>query len=404
MELEKIHPNTIYRNMNLLRKLTDYEEKDKITLLLDEYNKKVEKDYFLTQRNIRIGRLNTNPEKTRANPFTYHLQSPKKTIHQNQRRQVFLGDTSLNSYNNNLNLYKRSTTLSSRKMNRIMQNPDSSNNSKKNIIDNNDLKRLYNDIRNRINNYKNKKKLKKKFYIEIPLNIRNCLYKQEKLFKKIKKEKNNKKLNEENIKLRTKNLDINDFLINKSSSYNKKNLEIQILDKNMTKENKYRNNLWNITLRNYAQNGKYEKLGYLNIGNNYEPRYTFFNMNHNLVYFNKPSSLKAESVKNNKNNKDIFFRMDDNLYSLKTKQNLNYLNNIQNLEVNGQNLLNFEESRERKIKGNKIMHKNEYLEYLLNKKINKGKGPDELYEEKIYAENYNGLDFMKNINLNSKNN
>ena len=325
-------------------------------------------------------------------------------MHQNQRRQVFLGDTSLNSYNNNLNLYKRSTTLSSRKMNRIMQNPDSSNNSKKNIIDNNDLKRLYNDIRNRINNYRTKKKLKKKFYIEIPLNIRNCLYKQEKLFKKIKKEKNNKKLNEENIKLRTKNLDINDFLINKSSSYNKKNLEIQILDKNMTKENKYRNNLWNITLRNYAQNGKYEKLGYLNIGNNYEPRYTFFNMNHNLVYFNKPSSLKAESVKNNKNNKDIFFRMDDNLYNLKTKQNLNYLNNIQNLEVNGQNLLNFEESRERKIKGNKIMHKNEYLEYLLNKKINKGKGPDELYEEKIYAENYNGLDFMKNINLNSKNN
>ena len=187
MELEKIHPNTIYRNMNLLRKLTDYEEKDKITLLLDEYNKKVEKDYFLTQRNIRIGRLNTNPEKTRANPFTYHLQSPKKTMHQNQRRQVFLGDTSLNSYNNNLNLYKRSTTLSSRKMNRIMQNPDSSNHSKKNIIDNNDLKRLYNDIRNRINNYRTKKKLKKKFYIEIPLNIRNCLYKQEKLFKKIKK-------------------------------------------------------------------------------------------------------------------------------------------------------------------------------------------------------------------------
>ena len=162
MELEKIHPNTIYRNMNLLRKLTDYEEKDKITLLLDEYNKKVEKDYFLTQRNIRIGRLNTNPEKTRANPFTYNLQSPKKTMHQNQRRQVFLGDTSLNSYNNNLNLYKRSTTLSSRKMNRIMQNPDSSNNSKKNIIDNNDLKRLYNDIRNRINNYKNKKKIEKK--------------------------------------------------------------------------------------------------------------------------------------------------------------------------------------------------------------------------------------------------
>ena len=404
MELEKIHPNTIYKNMNLIRKLSDYKEKDKIALLLDEFNKKQEKDYFLTQRNIRIGKINTNPDKTRANPFTYHLQSPKKTNHQTQRRQVFLGDNSYNSYSNTLNIYKRSGTLSSRKMNRIMQNPDSSHNSKKNIIDNNDLKKIYSDIRNRINDFKTKKKIKKKFYIEMPSNIRNCLYKQEKLFKKIKKEKNNRKINEENIKIRTKNLDINDLLINKSSSYNKKNLEIQILDKNMTKENKYRNNLWNITLRNNSQNGKYEKLGYLNVGNRYEPRYTFFNMNYNLIYFNKPSSLNTECSKNNKNNKDICLRMDDNLYNLKTKQNLNYLNNIQNLEINGENLLDFEETREKKIKGNKIMHKNEYLEYLLNKKINKGKGPDELYEEKIYAENYNGLDFMKNINLNYKNN
>ena len=401
--LEKVHPNVIYRNMNLIRKLTDYEEKDKITLLLDEYNKKQEKDYFLTQRNIRIGKINTNPERTRENPFTYY-QSPKKTIHQNQRRQMYLGDNSYNSYTNAINLFKRSTTLSSRKMNRIMQNPDSSHHSKKNIIDNTDLKKIYNDIRNRIKDFKTKKKYKKKFYIEMPLNIRNCLYKQEKLFNKIKKDNNNKKINEENIKMRTKTLDIKDLLINKSSSYNKKNLEIQILDKNMTKENKYRNNLWNITLRNYSQNGKYEKLGYLNIGNRYEPRYTFFNMNHNLVYFNKPSSLKTESVKNNKNNKDILLLMDDNLYSLKTKQNLNYLNNIQNLEINGKNLLDFEEAREKKIKGNKIMHKNEYIEYLLNKKINKGRGPDELYEEKIFAENYNGIDFMKNINLNSKNN
>ena len=403
MELLKIHPNTMYKNMNLIRKLSDYKEKDKITLLLNEFNKKQENDYFLTQRNIRIGKINTDPEKIKDNPFTYHIQSPKKINHQSQRRQVVLGDNSYGSYSNTINLYKRSTSLSSRKINRMAQNPDSSNNSKKNIIDNTDLKRLYNDIRHRINNFKMKKKFKKRFYTEMPFNIRKSLCKQEKLFRKIKREKKNKKINEEKIKIKTKNLDIKDLLINKSSNYNKKNLEIDILDKNMTKENKYKNNLWNITLRNNSKNGKYEKLGYLNIGNKYEPRYTFFNMNHNLVYFNKPSPFQTECAKNNKNPKDICLCIDDNLYNLKTRQNLNFLNNIQNLEINGKNLLDFEEAREKKIKGNKIMHKNEYLEYLFNKKINKGKGPDELYEEKIYAKNYNGLDFMKNINLNSKN-
>jgi hypothetical protein len=34
--LEKIHPDTMYRNINLIRKLSDYEGKDKITILLDE--------------------------------------------------------------------------------------------------------------------------------------------------------------------------------------------------------------------------------------------------------------------------------------------------------------------------------------------------------------------------------
>lgn len=59
-------------------------------------------------------------------------------------------------------------------------------------------------------------------------------------------------------------------------------------------------------------------------------------------------------------------------------------------------------NQEKKIKGNKILHKNEYLEYLYNKKLNKAKTFEPLYEEKIFAKNYNKLDFMKNSNLNSK--
>jgi hypothetical protein len=396
----KTIPNHLYKNISLIKKLEDYADKDKVEFLLSEYNKKQEKEYFLTQKNIKLGKIYTDTKKT-SNPLTF-LSSPKKSPHQSQRRQNFLSENSIGSYSNAMNLYKRSGSLSSRKLNRLITNIETSNALKKNVIDNIELKRHFNDIRHRINDIRYQKRYRKKIFIEIPINIRNSLYKQEKIFKKIKKEKNNLKINEKNIKQRTKIVDSNDLLINKSSNYNLKNLEISILDKNLNNENKYNNNLWNISLRNKKQNGKYENLGYLNVGNKYEPRYTFFNMNRNIEYFSLPEKSKTENIKNNLNKKNISINIDDNLYKLKTRQNLHFLKNLKYLEINGENLLDFEESREKKIKGNKIMHKNEYLEYLYNKKLNKAKTFEPLYEDKIFAKNYNKLDFMKNSNLNSK--
>ena len=396
----KTIPNHLYKNISLIKKLEDYADKDKVEFLLSEYNKKQEKEYFLTQKNIKLGKIYTDTKKT-SNPLTY-LSSPKKSPHQSQRRQNFLSENSYGSYSNAMNLYKRSGSLSSRKLNRLITNIETSNALKKNVIDNIELKRHFNDIRHRINDIRYQKRYRKKIFVEIPINIRNSLYKQEKIFKKIKKEKNNLKINEKNIKQRTKIVDSNDLLINKSSNYNLKNLEISILDKNLNNENKYNNNLWNISLRNKKQNGKYENLGYLNVGNKYEPRYTFFNMNRNIEYFSLPEKSKTENIKNNLNKKNISINIDDNLYKLKTRQNLHFLKNLKYLKINGENLLDFEESREKKIKGNKILHKNEYLEYLYNKKLNKAKTFEPLYEEKIFAKNYNKLDFMKNSNLNSK--
>lgn len=396
----KTIPNHLYKNISLIKKLEDYADKEKVEFLLSEYNKKQEKEYFLTQKNIKLGKIYTDTKKT-SNPLTY-LSSPKKSPHQSQRRQNFLSENSYGSYSNAMNLYKRSGSLSSRKLNRLITNIETSNALKKNVIDNIELKRHFNDIRHRINDIRYQKRYRKKIFVEIPINIRNSLYKQEKIFKKIKKEKNNLKINEKNIKQRTKIVDSNDLLINKSSNYNLKNLEISILDKNLNNENKYNNNLWNISLRNKKQNGKYENLGYLNVGNKYEPRYTFFNMNRNIEYFSLPEKSKTENIKNNLNKKNISINIDDNLYKLKTRQNLHFLKNLKYLRINGENLLDFEESREKKIKGNKILHKNEYLEYLYNKKLNKAKTFEPLYEEKIFAKNYNKLDFMKNSNLNSK--
>ena len=396
----KTIPNHLYKNISLIKKLEDYADKDKVEFLLSEYNKKQEKEYFLTQKNIKLGKIYTDTKKT-SNPLTY-LSSPKKSPHQSQRRQNFLSENSYGSYSNAMNLYKRSGSLSSRKLNRLITNIETSNALKKNVIDNIELKRHFNDIRHRINDIRYQKRYRKKIFVEIPINIRNSLYKQEKIFKKMKKEKNNLKINEKNIKQRTKIVDSNDLLINKSSNYNLKNLEISILDKNLNNENKYNNNLWNISLRNKKQNGKYENLGYLNVGNKYEPRYTFFNMNRNIEYFSLPEKSKTENIKNNLNKKNISINIDDNLYKLKTRQNLHFLKNLKYLEIKGENLLDFEESREKKIKGNKILHKNDYLEYLYNKKLNKAKTFEPLYEDKIFAKNYNKLDFMKNSNLNSK--
>ena len=392
--------NFFYKNLNIIRKLKDYADKEKVTLLLDEYNKKQEEDYFLTQKNIKIGRINTDIKN--SNPLTYCQSPQKKNNFMNQRKQYLLNDNSFNSSSNAYSNFKRSYSISSRKVSRLTSNIETASVSKKNIIDNSDLKRHFHNIRQRINDYKTKKNHRKKLDIEVPLRIKQSLYKQEKFFKKIKREKTRNKKNEENIKIKTKKINIKDLLIYKSSYYDQKSLEDSILYKNLNKENKYRNNLWNITLRNTSQNGKYEKLGYLNVGNQYNPKYTFFNMNKNLEYFTNPNKNDNEYDRKGKYKRNLSLDIDDSLYNIKTRQNLHLLHNLKNLEINGKNLLDFEEERERKIKGNKVLYKNEYLEYLFNKKTNKGKAVEGLYEDKLYANNYNMLDFMKNKNLNNK--
>ena len=392
--------NFFYKNLNIIRKLKDYADKEKVTLLLDEYNKKQEEDYFLTQKNIKIGRINTDIKN--SNPLTYCQSPQKKNNFMNQRKQYLLNDNSFNSSSNAYSNFKRSYSISSRKVSRLTSNIETASVSKKNIIDNSDLKRHFHNIRQRINDYKTKKNHRKKLDIEVPLRIKQSLYKQEKFFKKIKREKTRNKKNEENIKIKTKKINIKDLLIYKSSYYDQKSLEDSILYKNLNKENKYRNNLWNITLRNTSQNGKYEKLGYLNVGNQYNPKYTFFNMNKNLEYFTNPNKNDNEYDRKGKYKRNLSLDIDDSLYNIKTRQNLHFLNNLKNLEINGKNLLDFEEERERKIKGNKVLYKNEYLEYLFNKKTNKGKAVEGLYEDKLYANNYNMLDFIKNKNLNNK--
>ena len=103
-----------------------------------------------------------------------------------------------------------------------------------------------------------------------------------------------------------------------------------------------------------------------------------------------------------------------NKYNLKLKNNLQVLNSIKNIEINGKNLLDVEDKRESEIKGKKIIYNQQELDYLLFKHKYKGRNEreitekevksilDEIYEEKLFAKNYKKRDFFKNLNLTSK--
>ena len=54
---EKMIPQEI-RKLNIIKKLKEYKDHNKIIPLLQAYNKKQESDYFMTQTNIKIGKIN----------------------------------------------------------------------------------------------------------------------------------------------------------------------------------------------------------------------------------------------------------------------------------------------------------------------------------------------------------
>ena len=182
----------------------------------------------------------------------------------------------------------------------------------------------------------------------------------------------------------------------------------------MTDDNKYRDNLWNISLRNIPYNGKYEKVGYLNVGSKEHPMYTYFNINKNIEYFNKPNHGRNKTEENKIINHKIFSSLNENNYETKMKQNLQLLNSIKSLEINGKNLLDVEDKRESEIKGKKILYSKHDLDCMLFRSKDKTKKDkeltdiefkltlDEIYEDKIFAKNYRKKDVFKNINLTSK--
>ena len=389
--------------LNIIKKLKECKEHDKIAALIKEFKKKQESDYFLTQSNIKIGKITPYNKKDNRSPILNIGRSSILSSHSSKIKQTFR--------QNSLMRFKYSNSLSSSKLDK--KNKESLHINKNNIIDNKSLKNYFNDIRQRIKEDKSKNEDRNKLLIDLPYGVRKSLLYQENIFKKIMKEKKFKKIMEEKIKKKCKKQTLSDLLINKSNKFDKINQEYSIIEKNMTNEYRYKGNLWNITLRNFSVNGKYEYTGYLNVGNKYRPMYTLFNINKNIEYFNNPKTERNNTEESKKRSIKLLKNINENNYNLKMKQNLQMLNNISNIEINGKNLLDVEDKRESEIKGKKILYNKQDLDYLafkhksgIEKEINNEKEMkyilDDIYEEKYYARNYKKNDFFKNANITSK--
>ena len=394
-ETNELIPQEI-KNINIIHKLREYKEQDKVAEILKEFNKKQENDFFLTQHNIKFGKITSISKKNEQNPIFYPY-----THHSNNIKKPTLNHT------NSIMRYKSNVSISSAR-----KNKDSNTINKNIIIDNKYLKNYYNDIRKRISEEKTKNIDKYKLLLQVPFGVRKSLINQENIFIKSMRNKQLEKNLQERIKKKCKKNNINELLINKSHIFDKKYQNYTIIEKNINEEMRYRDNLWNITLRNSPVQGKYENIGYLNVGNKFQPMYTYFNINKTIEYFNNPR-YERSITEENKNNK-LYTSINEDNYNLKIKNNFNLLNSIKNLELNGKNLLDVEDKRESEIKGKKLFYKKQDLDKILfkrrstvndlnnNTEGNYKPNMDNIYEEKIFAKNYKKVDFYKNANIRSK--
>ena len=270
------------------------------------------------------------------------------------------------------------------------------------LIDNKMLHSYYDNIRNRILKHKNKSTKNAIILKKIPFPIRESLIQQENVFKRaLKNKKVNNKL-KNYLKTKSHKDNDKDLLLNKLDDFQSKTQEKIIINKNITNDIKYRDNFWNITLRNPLVNGKYERLGYLNVGTILHPYYTLFNLNKNIEFIKNPKSEKKI--------RQTITDLNEATHMPKTKEQLYHLNSMKSLEVDGKNLLNFEIERESKLKGKIILYNRKNPEYLYMKEKgyntnNANKTFENLKEianNKIFGNNYNIKDFYKHLNLTSK--
>ena len=381
------------RKVCLIRSFKDYKGKDEIKPILDDYEKRQQTNYFTYEKAISLGSLSEKKIYDKENnllPYSYvgpsDIFSPIK-----KNKLLNTSNTAKNPRNNSTSFIKK------------IKHTYNNSNDNFQFIDNFYLHSYYEDIKRRINDQNNRNKDKKCLLIKLPYAIKKSLKDQENIFIKAAKTKRTNDRLENFLRIKAHKESKEELLMNKSNDFQNTNQEKIIVSKNVTEDVKYRDNFWTITLRNPLINGQYEKKGYLNVGNKYEPAFTLFDLNNNIEFIKNPKI---------RNKSCSFKNMDENSHFPKTRQDLIHLNNIKSLIVNGENLLNLEINRENKSKGKKILYNKRNIEYMYNKEVgnnlpNKSNFSEnyncsDLSNNRIFANNFNIKDYYKGMNLSSK--
>ena len=281
------------------------------------------------------------------------------------------------------------------------------------VIDNEDLKNIYHNIYDKIKKYhsiphktnklKTKSKAKSNDNMHFktceskgyPENLRNILFRQEKVLTESKNfEKVFEKINNR-ILLKTHKNKNNNLLLNSNnnSSRNNKFYQIKINNINNTNNN-YRN--WNFKLRNPKINGEYKRNGYFLVSALNEELYSTVNLNKDNEIFANPLLYSEKNSFNGVNKKS------------KKKLNKEYekIKSLETLKIKGNNLFEYEFRNEMKIKGKKKLYDKYKLDEFNFKEKNKEKISNfdiennikEFYSNKIFASNYdnNNYSFLHN--------
>ena len=351
--------------------LKQYSEKEKIIPIITDYLYKTNtsENFFKTENHIIVGKTPKGPKFYKNSEIIpYSIVGPS------------------NLFSLQKKIYKRSPTS-----NKIILTSSSSKSGKRsrsrlsidkhqpqlqqnnplityNLIDENSLKNLYNNIKKRIKNSKSDLIEEKNNY---PYILKNSLKVQEIVLKDNKKNMNLSKKLENVLCNKSHKKNSYELLINKSSIFNYQLQEKNYKYKNLDNYNKYKEALWKITLRNNEKNGKFDELGYKNIGTDIKPSFSYFNLN----------KIQEFAISNNNCEK----------YGRNKGGITNYLKTLSGMEIRGKNLLDIEMNREIGFKGKKILYKNEDLDLLLFK-IKKNvpiiQNKAEFFKDKCFFEKY----------------
>lgn len=257
------------------------------------------------------------------------------------------------------------------------------------FIDNNRLGSIFNSYKERINSKKNKSYYKYNYNYNLPLNISLQLNNQTKnlINQKYNSKRNNNLLNYLSKKIQEKK---EDLLINNTDNYLYKNEIMKKLENNIGLNEINDRYKWVSSLRN-PDKYKGVKKTFLNINTDKNPFWGFL--------IEKSPNMRQIAIKpglkyHNRNFKNFIKKAK----SLRTFDDDN-INNLEAINIRGNNLLDVEYNREMSSKKRKILHKAfvENGKVVLNTEINSLFGQETFY--KNYGKNTR---FFSPINVLSK--